>query len=263
MTGAVGFRRAGEQLVPRAEARAFAIDDERKLGVQESESPIGVPVRERAERRVESQVAQLAGIAVRRLERRRPVREPCRVVAAGARGGLRHELCADARCHADVLRIFAPRELATPRRQVVHPGADGVSVAPQGRDAEGSPPAVVAERRHRRLVPLVVVLAAPQELGEDGVVAVGEAVGLDGHHVARDPLGREAPAVDLRGDRLDHRPHPALGPERFGHREPPRSALVKNSVASGGSVRVSDWNLPCAGTGAASKPPKLPLPSPP
>ena len=43
-----------------------------------------------------------------------------------------------------------------------------------------------------------------------GVVAVGEYVGLDGHRLADRPLGREAAAVDLGHHRLDDHPLAAV-----------------------------------------------------
>src|SRR2546421_346709 len=50
---------------------------------------------------------------------------------------------------------------------------------------------------------LSAIAVAPEKLGDDRLVAVGEDVGFDQHFVADGALHRIAPAVDLGTDRLD------------------------------------------------------------
>ena len=53
-----------------------------------------------------------------------------------------------------------------------------------------------------------------EKKGDDGIMAVGEHVGLDPDLVAERALDGEAPAIDLRADRFDDRP----GRRSFGAR---------------------------------------------
>src|SRR5690606_17897429 len=99
----------------------------------------------------------------------------------------------------------------------------------------------------------------------------GEDVGLDDDPFADDPLRGETPAIDFRPHRLDHRPPPAVRQavpalERSAgglHGPAPLESCRNTTIASGGSVIVSEWYRPCAPTGAASRPPRLPCPEPP
>jgi len=104
---------------------------------------------------------------------------------------------------ADVLGVRAAREIVPPRQEMVDPGGHRVAVAPRFGDRERAAPAVVAQRRHRRLAPLDLVVAAPAQAAGEHVVTVGEAVGLDVDLVADDALDRKASAVDRRRDALD------------------------------------------------------------
>ena len=65
---------------------------------------------------------------------------------------------------------------------------------------------IVAEELHRDNLPVARAGVAPEKLGDDCVVTVGEDVGLDKHLVADGALHRIAPAVDLGTDRLDDDP---------------------------------------------------------
>jgi hypothetical protein len=62
---------------------------------------------------------------------------------------------------------------------------------------------VVAEEPHGRDAPFLLGGLAPQELGDDGVMAVGEDVGLDDDVVPDGALDRIAAAVDLGTDAFD------------------------------------------------------------
>jgi hypothetical protein len=62
---------------------------------------------------------------------------------------------------------------------------------------------IVAEEAHGGALPLRCALLAPEELGHDGVMAVGEDVGFDDDVVPDGALHGIAPAIHLGTDRLD------------------------------------------------------------
>jgi hypothetical protein len=92
-------------LVPGAEARALAVDDERQLDrIREREAAVGITPGEGSERLVEPGPPQRLRVGplpqgARELQEARPV-------AAGRTGGGRLDECRPGkRCHADVLRV--------------------------------------------------------------------------------------------------------------------------------------------------------------
>jgi hypothetical protein len=62
---------------------------------------------------------------------------------------------------------------------------------------------VVAEEAHGCALPLRSALLAPEELGDHGIVAVGEDVGLHDDVVPHGALDRIAAAIDLGTDAFD------------------------------------------------------------
>ena len=62
---------------------------------------------------------------------------------------------------------------------------------------------IVAQEGHGHDAPILFVLLSEKQFGHDGIVAVGEDIGLDGHVVADGALHGIAPAIDLGTDRLD------------------------------------------------------------
>ena len=248
----VGHRRgrARKELVPGAEARALGVDDERQLRVRHRKPRLDVALRERAERGVETERAQVAPVGRRVAQRARPRLEAGAFLLAGALCRLRDQRRAQPRRRAQILGILAPGEVAPPRGEGVDPRPHRVAVGTDALQAQFAAPAVVEERLHRQLGPRARALRAPQQLRQHDIVAVGEAVRLDDEQLADRPLDGKAAAVDLRRHGLDHRARAPVGLER-GH--PP--SWRNNVVESGGRVTVSEWNRPCAPTGAASTPP--------
>src|SRR5690606_23646468 len=107
--------------------------------------------------------------------------------------------------------------------------------------------------------------------GAEPIVPVREDIGLDDDPLADDPLRGETPAIDLGPHGLDHRSpssfrqavaavHRSAGRV---HGPAPFGSCRNTTIAGGGSVTVSEWYRPCAPTGAASRPPRLPCPEPP
>ena len=101
---------------------------------------------------------------------------------------------------------MALAQVALPGEEGIGPAAHRVLVSPELGDAEGRAPVIVAEELHRHNLPVARAGVAPEKLGDDRVVAVGEDVGLDEHLVPDGALHRIAPAVDLGTDRLDDDP---------------------------------------------------------
>ncbi len=137
-------------------------------------------------------------------DRRGKGEETRRVGPGRPRGRSLDEAGADEEVRGDILAGGeALRQVARPGGEVVDPGDDGVAVAADLLDRERRPPAVVDERRHRCLGPVLVDLAAMEEDDGDHVVPVGVGDGLDLHRVADDALDRERAAVDAGGDAVD------------------------------------------------------------
>ncbi len=82
-------------------------------------------------------------------------------------------------------------EIALPGGEVIDPGAHGVEIAAHRRRREACDPAIVVERRHRLLDPLVRAFRAIEEHAVHGVVAVGEHIRLDDDGLADHALHRE------------------------------------------------------------------------
>ena len=97
-------------------------------------------------------------------------------------------------------------DLAAPALEQIAPRLDGVEIAAVAMHREPAGPAVVVDRRQRRLAPVGLVLGAVLDRGGDLVMAVAEHVGLDLDHVADHALDRMAPAVELGIEMLDHDP---------------------------------------------------------
>src|SRR6516165_2279944 len=97
------------------------------------------------------------------------------------------------------------------------------------------------------------------------IVAVGEAICFDADFFSNDSLDREASAVDRRLDRFDDRAYAAVRRRRVRNRHlivlklRPQAGLSM-TTERGGNVNVSEYGRVCAATGAASTPPKLPMP---
>ena len=90
-------------------------------------------------------------------------------------------------------------ELLPPGGEAVDPAFNRVLVAPDGLDDEAGLPAIVAERRPSALRATgSSPAAAIQEDRRQLVVPVREDVGRDRDPLARDPLDREPPGIDLR-----------------------------------------------------------------
>ena len=202
--GAVRARLAGrarEQLVPGAEARPLEIDQHLELArVAARQAAIGVALHERLEL-----------FALRR-RHRSPLFPECLgqrgqlrgVVARGAPGRGLHQARADLKVELHVLRRFdALGELPVPRPERVDPALDRVDVPPDLGRGEASAPAVVDQRCHRRLGPLLRRLVPVPQHRRQRVVAVGEHVGLDHDDFAHRALGRKPARVDLGRDRFD------------------------------------------------------------
>ena len=68
---------------------------------------------------------------------------------------------------------------------------------------QSAAPAVIAERRERRTLPVLLVGRLPQQLGRQHVVAVGEDVGFDRDRPTDDALGGKRAAAHLRRHAID------------------------------------------------------------
>ena len=108
------------------------------------------------------------------------------------------KLTADVLPGADLLRQLQP-----PGGEVIDPGFDRVLVIAECLDAEGRLPPIVAERRHRRLMPRPAPRVPIQHHRRDRVVSIREHVRADDDALPRCPLDRKPPAVHARQDVFD------------------------------------------------------------
>ena len=115
------------------------------------------------------------------------------------------------RSDPQVLGVDAAREVVPPRQKRVYPGRDRVAIPAHVTDGERATPAVVPERAHRRLVPLLFVVPPVQDRAVDAVVAIGETVGLDVDRFADDALDRKAAPFDGGSDVFDDGPDATVG----------------------------------------------------
>ena len=248
----------------------FAVDHQRQLDREgELEAAVRIARSDPAEIVIERQRPDLgrSGLPLdSRAQLRRPVRQTTRIVTAGAASGLFDQFGAYPGGQPQVGLVDPALEIVVPGQESIHPRADRVVPAAARLGLEDRPPAVVADRHHRHLLPLRVVLAPPLQAHGDHIVAVGKAVGLDRHPVADDPLGGKPAAIDHRRDVLHYRSNPPVDDSAGG-----RNAAcgyrfdshLKITVDKGGRVSVSDWLRPCAGMGWLATPPRLPMPLPP
>ena len=193
--------RARKHLVPGAVSGAHRLDQHLGLAsVGDRRRAVGVPLHQLGQ--VGSQRCGRGSLALAQLARvceqlrRVGLRRPRRGGLDNPRGHL--QLWGDVLAGLDALG-----ELAAPGLEAVDPGLEGEPVAAEFGDGELGPPAVVGQWHHRDLDPAGAGFMAVADGGGDGVVAVGEDVGLDRHLVAERPLGGKAPAVDLGRHGLD------------------------------------------------------------
>ena len=192
-------RRAGEELVPRAEAGALALDEDGALGVHRAGAAVGERVHEGGDGVGDR--GERLGVPV---EQRRRDRAQA-LTGAGGRtvGGLGHQGGADLQVDGDVLPgVDLGKGAHEPRAEGVDPGLDGEAVEAEALDGEAGRPVVVAECLEGDGRP-ATPRRAVQEAGRDGVLAVGEDVGGHHHVLAAHALHREAAGVDDRGHVLD------------------------------------------------------------
>lgn len=213
----------------QAEKRALAIDRERQLArIPVCELQIGMARGERRKHRLERDALQRFDIVPTRCRARQLVGPLLQPIALGgivrAAGGAGDELRAAAQCQPDVVGIDAARQIVLPGQEMIDPRAHGVAVAADRIEVEAAAPAIVADVRHRRRLPVRGAVAPPQQRTGDRVVAVGEAIGLDDEGVAGGALHGEAAIVDRRRHVFDDRADAAvaLADRRhfFSHTEP-------------------------------------------
>ena len=232
--------RAREQLVPGREARPLAIDGNGERSRQlDRELALGGAAHQGGQRRSER-------LLVERLERSL---ERGAIRSVGPfRSGL-HEAPADLEVDRDVLaRVEALGEITAPRSEAVDPRAHRVQVPAETGDPELAREDVVAQRRHRLLVPCRLVLVPVEDGARDHVVSIGERVCMHADELADRALDREAALVDHRCDRLDDHPVTACGNRRLDGRSRARGASAAGTWQrwhGGHSARVSKATQRC------------------
>ena len=174
--------RAREQLVPAPEPGALAVDDQ----LQREDARLALARGLRGVRRVE-----------RLLERQR--------LDAGDRRSFQ-QLAGEILLPALELAV----DLPAPGRPAVDPGGDRELPAAERVDREDAVPAIVPDRRHRRLAPSARAGLPVANRGPQNVVPVAEDVCPDVDAVADRALDRVAAAVEHRPDTLDLDSRPRL-----------------------------------------------------
>ena len=126
--------RARKHLVPRAEARALAIDEQGKFDRKSRrETSVGVPHRDRAEFLVQREDPQRSHV-VHRPHLLRPPQQLLTIAAVRAlRGGI-DEIGATACGDPQIVGVDAARKIVTPGKEVVDPGGHRVAIATQRGD---------------------------------------------------------------------------------------------------------------------------------
>ena len=210
----VGAPRAGKHLVPRAEPRPLAVDDDREHPVIDGSQAAVCVLHHQleqavVERRVDAD--RLVGIAAE---------QPglfLQLFAVACRGwfvpfascgglcderGAFHELGGHVQPGSGL-----DRHLVAPRQEGIHPGLDRVLVAPHLVDTKTRPPHVVGDELHRRLRPRARASFTAPPVSKDRrqhVVPISMHVRRDLDGLARGALYREPTGVDLRLHALDH-----------------------------------------------------------
>jgi hypothetical protein len=138
-------------------------------------------------------------------ELRRPLAEGCGIRAVGPAGRGLDQRRADGEGDADVVRCFAMRKLDAPGLEGVHPRHHRVTVATRQWRRELGNPHIVAQRGHLHLVNLLTRVGLPAQSDTQRVVSIGEAMRLDSHAVAGEPLDRKASRIDRWKHGVDDR----------------------------------------------------------
>ncbi len=233
--------RAREELVPGAEGRALAVDDQpERLG----------------QRRL--RFTRQVGLGRQRLLNREALHPEDR----RALGELGREV--------GLARVELPLELVAPRGEPVDPRRDRVLPAPEGLDRKRPAPAVVEEWLHRRLDPLALARLAVSHDRPHDVVALREHGGAHLERAAGRALHRVSAAVEARRDLLDldprrpflrRRAHPCPSGHvplwRTRGQVPPCAAPEETSMVGEGNTRTRGSSglpaVPRAGSGTETK----------
>ncbi len=208
--------RPGEELVPRAESRLLPVDDDRQLAVVAIGEPaIRVSAHQGFELAVEQVLRLFVGGTIT-CQELGPEVQPPDVFGGGVLVPGPFERGADQKgpfLEMDPRILSGIHPLAhgaVPGEKVVDPGFEGEAVSSDVREREVPLPTIIDQRRHRHFVPLGVGLLFPEQRRREGVVAVGEQIGLDRHPVADDSFCGEPTTVDLRLHPFDHDTFPTV-----------------------------------------------------
>ena len=207
----LGARRAGKELVPAREARAHRLDDDRELlFISRGKATIRIALGERRELFVERDALDLERVfGVDQLLA--PGAQTLGVAPRRAIRCLGDQLGSDERRRCDIRRIDPALEIVAPRKEVIDPRGDGVTIAPKALEREFAAPAVVHRERHRHFMPVRFVLLAVTQHARERVVTVAENVRFHDHGIADDALRRETPAVDFGHHAVDDGAQSAVG----------------------------------------------------
>ncbi len=199
-------RGAREQLVPRGEARAFAIHFDDQGGfVSGNGLRIGVPTGQLMHRVALRQDNPFLTIAQRVGNRVSPILQRARISFPDA---LLHGACKCStvtQVELDVLPRFEfLAQPLSPALQVVYPAGNREREATEGLRGELRLPAVVAHGTHGDCVPVLRAFTTIEKDRGDGVVPVGKDVRFYGYALPDCPLRRKPAAIDPRRDVLNN-----------------------------------------------------------
>ena len=200
----LGGGRTREEFIPGAEARANRIDNNGELAIGfGGEALVGVAESDLVEGGIGGMDAQRLGFLTG-AQNGGTLLEPQGIRAGGTGGSLRDEIGADEIVDRRIgFGMDALQQIATPGLKMIDPALDLEGVSTQLGDAECAEPSIVDEGLHGNLDPVGGALAPGKQGGGDGVVAIGEDVGLNADLIAYGSLCREASAVDFGGDAFD------------------------------------------------------------
>ncbi len=86
---------------------------------------------------------------------------------------------------------------------MVNPSLNGITIPAEFCDRETSPPPIVDEEAHGRLLPMGITLLPVENNTEERIVAVSEDVGLHHNLLTDCSFYREPPTIDFGFDTLD------------------------------------------------------------
>ncbi|MCU1293315.1 MAG: hypothetical protein JWP08_2165, partial [Bryobacterales bacterium] len=201
----------GKELIPRRETGADGINYQDKFAIElRGELAIGVAQHRLVKGDVGRQRSLLHEIPIAaELIHCRP--QKFGIVPFGAIRGCADEIGSDEVVYRRIaIGRDSLQQIFSPGFKVIHPGDDGVNVAPEFGGSELSEPAIVTDQLERRLDPVLRLFETVKKGRCNRIVTVREDIGFDADQVTYGSFCREPAAIDLRANAFDDDPLAAV-----------------------------------------------------